>query len=167
MPKRLRLVPQHTTEELGRLYRQAHDPVARSHWQILWLVSRGQSAPTVAAAVGYSSRWVREIVGRYNRAGAAGVGDGRHANPGAAPLLDAAARAALDAALDAPPPDGGAWTGAKVAGWIAERLGRCVGRQRGLDYLRRLDRTPQMPRPRHADADPAAQAAFKQTSPGR
>lgn len=165
MPKQLRLAPHHPTEELGRLYRQARDPVARSHWHILWLVSRGQSAPAVAAAVGYSARWVREVVGRYNRAGDAAVGDGRHVNPGGAPLLDAAGRAALDAALDAPAADGGAWTGPKVAAWIAARTGRRVGRQRGLEYLRRLGRTPQVPRPRHADADPAAQAAFKQTSP--
>jgi len=167
MPKQLRLEPHHPTEELSRLYRQAHDPVARSHWHILWLVSQGQSAPTVAAAVGYSARWVREIVGRYNREGDTGVDDGRHTNPGAIPLLDAAARAPLDVALDALPADGGEWTGPKVAQWIAERTGRRVGRQRGLEYLRRLDRTPQVPRPRHALADPAAQAAFKQTSPDR
>ena len=44
-------------------------------------------------------------------------------------------------------------------------LGRPVAAQRGWEYLRSLDRTPQRPRPRHADADAAAQAAFKQTSP--
>ena len=167
MPKQLRLVPHHPTEELGRLYRQAHDPVARSHWQILWLVSQGHSAPRVAAATGYSARWVRTLVQRYNARGDAGVGDGRRANPGGAPLLDAAALADLDAALDALPPDGGLWNGRKVAAWIEARIGRRVGRQRGTEYLHRLDRTPQRPRPRHADADADAQAAFKQTSPLR
>ncbi len=47
-------MPHQTTEELGRLYRQVHDPVARSHGQILWLVSRGCPTADVAAAVGYS-----------------------------------------------------------------------------------------------------------------
>jgi transposase len=165
MPKQLRLAPHHTTEELGRLYRQAHDPVARSHWHILWRVSQGDSAPRVSATTGYSSRWVRTLVSRYNARGDAGVGDGRHANPGGAPLLDATALADLDRALDIPPPDGGLWNGRKVAAWIEARIGRQVGRQRGTEYLRRLDRTPQRPRPRHADADADEQAAFKQTSP--
>jgi transposase len=163
MPKQLRLLPHHTTEELGRLYRQAHEPVARSHGQILWLVSRGQSAPRVCAATGYSSRWVREIVRRYNARGAAGIGDGRHANPGGPPPLDVAALADLDRALDGPPPDGGLWNGRKVAAWIEARIGRRVGRQRGIDYLHRLNRSPQRPRPHHADADADEQAAFEQT----
>ena len=164
MARRLRWEPQHTTEELGRLYRQARDPVARSHWQILWLVSQGKRTAAVAEAVGYSVPWVRQVVRRYNAEGATGVGDGRHRNPGADPLLDAAAQADLSAALDAPHPDGDDWNSRTVARWIRERTGREVGKQRGWAYLRRLGRTPQRPRPHHADADGEAQATFKQTS---
>lgn len=165
MPKSLRFAPQHTTEELGRLYRQARDPVARSHWHILWLVGQGRRTAEVAAAVGYSVAWVRAVVHRYNAAGEAGVGDMRHANPGAAPLLSAAQQAALAAALDAPHPEGDEWNSRTVAAWITATTGRKVGKQRGWAYLRRLGRTSQRPRPRHADADAAAQVAFKQTSP--
>ncbi len=167
MARTLRVEPHHTTEELGRLYRQAHDPVARSHWHMLWLFRGGMPTAEVAAAVGYSVPWVREVVHRYNAQGAAGVGDGRHANPGAAPVLDAAQRTTLEAALDAPHPDGDEWNSRTVATWITTETGRRVGKQRGWEYLRRLGRTPQVPRPRHADADPAAQAAFKQTSKDR
>jgi transposase len=167
MTRSLRLTPHHTTEELGRLYRQAHDPVARSHWQILWLISRGRPTADVAATVGYSIPWVRTVVHRYNAAGAAGVGDGRHANPGKAPLLTAAQQLALDRALDAPHPDGEEWNSRTVAEWITAQTGQRVGKQRGWEYLRRLGRTSQHPRPRHRDADAAEQAAFKQTSPRR
>lgn len=104
-----------------------------------------------------------EVVRRYNRLGEAAAVDGRHTNPGAAPLLDAAQRHALDTALDAPPTEGGMWSGPRVAVWMTAVLGRGVAAQRGWEYLRGLDRTPQVPRPHHADADPAAQAAFKQT----
>lgn len=164
MARGLRWESHHTTEELRRLYRQAQDPVARSHWQILWLVSQHTPTAEVAKAVGYSVPWVRQIVHRYNRDGAAGVGDGRHTNPGAAPLLDAIAQADLDAALDAPHPDGDRWNTRTVAAWITARTGRPVGKQRGWAYLQRLDRSSQRPRPRHADADQEAQAAFKQSS---
>src|SRR5262249_49606298 len=34
--------------------------------------------------------------------------------------------------------DGGAWTGGKVAQWMAAKTGRPVHRQRGCEYLRRL-----------------------------
>src|SRR5262245_53282873 len=124
MARRLRLTPHHTTEELGRLYRQAHDPVARSHWQILWLVSRGRPTTDVAATVGYSIPWVRTVVHRYNAAGATGVGDGRHANPGKAPLLTPEQQAALDRALDAPHPDGDEWNSRTVAAWITAATGQ-------------------------------------------
>jgi transposase len=165
MPKTLRLIPHHPTEALERLYRQEHDPVARSHLQIVWLVSQRRRTADIAAATGYSPRWIQELTRRYNARGLAGLGDGRHTNPGGAFLLSPTQRAALDAALDLPPPDGGLWSGRKVAAWIAAETGQPVSPQRGWEYLRRLGRTPQVPRPTHALADADARAGFKQTSP--
>jgi transposase len=163
MSRRRTLSPHLTVPELAIQYRRARDPVARSHWQIIWLLAQGRSTAAVVAATGYSAGRISTIVGRYNAAGAAGVGDRRHANPGATPLLSAEHQDALRAALASAPPDGGLWTGPKVAAWMRECLGRPVAPQRGWDYLRRVGFTPQVPRPGHADADPVAQAAFKQT----
>ena len=73
-------------------------------------------------------------------------------------------RAALAAALTHAPPDGGVWTGPKAAAWMSEMLGHAVHPQRGWEALRRLGWTSKVPRPRHAKADPGAQAAFKKTS---
>jgi hypothetical protein len=49
-----------------------------------------------------------------------------------------------------------------VAAWLSERLGCQVGRHLGWRYLRRLGARWLTSRPRHAKADPQAQAEFKQ-----
>jgi transposase len=161
MPAFLVLPAHLPVAELERRYRQARDPVARSHWQIVWLLSSGHRAPEVAAVTGYSVNWVREIAGRYRRDGPAGLGDRRHHNPGGPALLDAAGRAALRDALGGPPPEGGVWTGRQVARWLSTYLARPVSPQRGWEYLTQAGFTPQQPRPTAVQVDPAAQAAFK------
>jgi transposase len=161
MARTLKLPAHLPVDELERRYRRARDPVERSHFQIVWLVATGTPTAEVARVTGYSVTWVREIAGRYRAGGPAALGDRRHANPGAAPLLDAAQRARLREALGGPAPDGGLWTGRKVAAWMGDMLDRPVGEQRGWEWLRRLGFTPQRPRPQETRADPDAQAAFK------
>jgi transposase len=165
MPKRLSIQPHLTLEALERRYRTAKDPVVRSHWQMVWLLVQGLPSAQVAAVTGYSANWLRTIAQRYNRDGPAALGDRRHRNPGSAGLLSAAQRTELARALDRPPPDGGLWTGPKVAAWMAATLGRPVHPQRGWEMLQRLGLRPKVPRPRHAKADPVAQAASKKSSP--
>ena len=160
-----RLPPHLPVAELERRYRGARDPVARSHWQIVWQLARGEPTAALARATGYSPNWVREGARRYREEGPAGLGDRRHGNPGAAPLLGAAGQAELRRALGGAAPDGGLWTGRKVAAWMAQRLGRPVAEQRGWEWLRRLGFTPQRPRPREARAGAEAQAAFKKGGP--
>jgi transposase len=161
MARTLKLPAHLPVDELERRYRRADDPVARSHFQIVWLLAGGMPTAEVARATGYSVTWIREIAGRYRTGGADALGDRRRANPGAPPLLAAEQQARLREALGGPAPDGGLWTGRKVAAWMGEELGRPVGEQRGWEWLRRLGFTPQRPRPRETGADPDAQAAFK------
>lgn len=149
--------------DLEQRYRKASDPVARSQWQILWLLARGLPTEEVARVTGYSLPWIRTIAHRYTAAGPTEVADHRHANPGAAPLLTAADQEDLRAALSAAAAGDGLWSGPQVAAWMAERLGHPVPAQRGWVWLRRLGFTPKVPRPRHALADREAQAAFKKT----
>jgi transposase len=125
---------------------------------MIWLLAQGRASEQVAVVTEYSVNWIRTLAGRYNQHGSRGLGDRRHHNPGATGLLSAAQRAALAAA------DGGVWTGPNVAAWMAATLGRPVHPQRGWEMLRRLGWTPQVPRPRHAKADPAAQAAVNKSS---
>jgi transposase len=161
MARRLSVPPHLTLSELEQRYRRAKDPVARSHWQIVWLLSSGTPTAEVARVTRYSVNWVREIARRYREEGPAGIGDRRHGNPGAAPLLAATQQEALRAALGGPAPGGGLWTGRWVAAWMSEALGRAVSVQRGWEWLRRLGYTPQRPRLRETRTDPEAQAVFK------
>ena len=155
-----------STEELGQRYRAARDRVERSHLQVVWLVRQGRSGREVARIMGYSERWVAEIVRRYDEDGPKGLADRRHGNAGARPLLDQAQREELIEALRGAPPQGGLWTGPKVAAWIAVATGQEIHPQRGWDYLRKLGFTLKRPRPRHAKADAEAQAAFKKGAAG-
>ena len=161
MPRYAAVAPHLPVTALADRYRHPRDPVERTRWHLLWLVADGRRLPEAAALVGYSPDWARAVVRRYNAAGPAGIVDGRHANPGATPLLSPALREELRGALGGPAPDGGLWTCAKVAAWMGDRLGRPVAEARGWEALRALGWTLQHPRPRAAAADPEAQAAFK------
>jgi transposase len=148
-------------------YRSERDGVRRAHLQVIWLLLSGEVGSAVARVTGFSVRWVEKLVARWNAEGPGGLGDRRRSN-GAAPVLDAAGLAALAAALEQEPADGGLWSGRKVAGWMSAYLGRPIDPKLGLDYLHRLGFSRQMPRPRHAKAaGPEAQEAFKKTSPPR
>ena len=145
-------------------YRKATDPVLRTHLLMVWRMSLGDSVGEVARMVGYSQKWVREVARRYEREGVEGLGDRRHANPGAKEraLLDEEGQAGLRAVLEGPPPGGGMWSGPKVARWIERRTGAGkVHAQRGWEYLRKARYSPQVPRPSNARADASEREAFK------
>jgi hypothetical protein len=90
MAGRLQLPCHLSLAELEQRYRRAMDPVARSQWQILWLLRSGMATAEVARVSGYSVNWVREIARRYREEGPTGIGDRRHGNPGGAPLRNGA-----------------------------------------------------------------------------
>ena len=164
MAKRVTVTTELTTEELHDRYRSATDAVERTHWHILWLMKEGHTPDEIASTLGYTARWVRTIVGRFNQAGEQAILDHRRTLPGARPLLSQEQQKELDQTLSQPPADGGLWSGPKVAAWMQERLGRPVDKRRGWDYLQRLDYSTRVPRPQHAQSDQAEQAAFKKTA---
>lgn len=164
MPKKLKLTEHLNIGELEVRYRGARDSVERSHYQIVWLLSQGKLTREAAEATGYSPQWIREIARRYNERGEAGLGDGRHGNPGGVEraLLTGEQKTELGRVLQSPPPDGGMWNSRKAAEWIAEKSGKGgVSAQRGWEYLRLLGYTPQVPRPAHAKADAVKQEEFR------
>src|SRR5919106_1453969 len=103
--RRLHLPPHLPVDELEHRYRRATDAVARSQWQMVWLLSGGTPTAEVARVPGYSVHWVRGVARRYRDDGPGGIGDRGHGNPGAPPLLDASHQAQLRAALGGPAPD--------------------------------------------------------------
>jgi len=110
----------------------------RRRWQVIGLLADSASQAEIVAATGYRPRTIRQIVQRYREYGPASLADGRQRNMGVAPILSEELRRELRQALQKRAPDGGVWTGPKVARWIAARTGKRVHRQRGWEYLRRL-----------------------------
>jgi transposase len=157
MPRHVTLRPHLPSDELERRYRSAHEPHERSWWQMLWLLSRGQSARQVAQSTGYSPYWIGQLAKRYNTEGPDGMRNrARLTSHRQAPLLSLEQQEELRQALTRPPPGGTPttrWSGRRVALWMSERVGRPVAVQRGYDYLQR-----------HVRADAAAQAQFKKSS---
>jgi len=166
MAKRVTVNTELTTEELHERYRSASDAVERTHWHILWLIKEGHTPEEVAFMLGYTARWIRTIVGRWNKAGEQAIHDHRRTLPGAPSLLNLEQQKELEQTLEQPPADGGLWSGPKVAAWMAERLGRPVDKRRGWDYLQRLGYSTRVPRPQHEQSDQATQQAFKKTPRG-
>lgn len=170
MARTLPLHPHLPAAELSRRARRAPNLVEARRWQLLALVADGKTVKDAAQLVGLYPPYARRVVHRYNHDGPTGVRDRRlHATPPVRPpLLSAEHLQELAEAVQGSAPGGGLWTGPLVARWIAEKTGRDhVAPQRGHDYLKRLRMSPQRPRPRHHDADPAAQAAFQESSPIR
>ena len=149
--------------------RACRHPVERPRWHALWLLARTDQprAPAeVADLVGLSAVTVREVLRRWNGHGPDGVADRRGGN-GAAPKLTARRRDALYAALRGRPPDGGLWTGPKVARYVRDRWRVAVRPETGWRWLRDLGFTLQVPRPSHPrSADRPARRAWKKTCGG-
>ncbi|MCL4276012.1 MAG: helix-turn-helix domain-containing protein, partial [Anaerolineales bacterium] len=163
------ITPHLSSSELEHRYETAAEPIAKSHFHALWLLSRGYDLDEVADLLSFSTRWVRSLIKRYNAGGPEQLGDQRVNNGTEATILTADALAALKECLQTPPDDGGQWTGPKIARWLARFHGlKSVHNQRGWDALTAIGWSIQQPRPRHpAAADAADRAGLKKTATGR
>ena len=167
MPKKIKIEAHLSSKELESRYRKARDPVARGHYQIIWLISQEKTTTQVMEATGYSRGWIQQIARRYNDGGLEALGDHPHRNPGAREraLLTKDQQEELARVLVKPPPDGGMWNSRKVGEWIEHESGKSVAnkKQRGWEYLRKLGNSPKVPRPHHDKANKHDQKAFKKT----
>ena len=152
--------------ELEARYETAADPVGKSHFHALWLLSSGYEVEEVAELLSFSTRWVRELIRRYNEGGPETLGDQRVHNGTKPTILTPVALAALKERIKTPPDDGGLWTGPKIARWLAKFHGlKTVHDQRGWDALIAIGYSIQQPRPRHPQAaTEQARAALKKNS---
>src|SRR5262245_15854935 len=102
--------PHLTATALEHGYESASEPIAKSHFHALWLLSRGYGIEEVAELLSFSTRWVRILIKRYNEGGPERLGDQRVNNGTEATILTSGALAALKERLQSPPDDGGQWT---------------------------------------------------------
>jgi transposase len=158
-----RIVGHLPVEELEARYRAAQDATEARHFQAIWLLAQGRTVLEVAEVLAFVPRWVEQLAARYNAFGPEALGDQRRRNGRAAGLLTEAVLAALAERVEAPPEDGGVWSGPKAAAWLARHLGlQNVHPQRGWEALKRIKWSVQAPRPQHPRAaTPEQRAAFK------
>ena len=152
---RLPIVAHLSPEEIARRYRTCRGGVEKTHWQIVWLLTRSQAPPTpaeVAARVGLTPAWVRTVLKRWNAEGPDGLADRRPARNGGRPKLSEEQQAALFETLQGRPTDGGLWTGPKVAAYVRDRWDVTVCPETGWRWLNRLGLSLQVPRPRNPGA---------------
>jgi len=151
---RLHLMPHLTYDQLTDRFRRCRDGRQKARWQALWLLRRPQgplSAAQAAAVVGLTADAVRKLVHRYNAAGPAAV-ERNAGGHGRAPRLSPAQQQQLKGELLGRAPDGGLWTGPKVAAFARARFGVQVRDQTGWVWLRKLGFRLKVPRPRHPRA---------------
>lgn len=164
MASRIELKPHLTTEELRKRYRSCAKPQEKARWHALYLIATGVVAAEAARRVGRASSWITSLARRYNRDGATAVTRKQSTKPSHRAAVDAELGKELDKALRSEAPDGGLWTGPKVAAWITDRNGRAVHATTGWRTLKRLGFSLQTPRPANRRrASAAEQAGFKKS----
>jgi transposase len=160
----MRVTPHHTAEQLATLIRTEPRAKVARRLTAVRLARLGHTAPDIAARVLLSDRQVRTWVARYNAGGTQALADrpGRGRRGPLAPDQEERLRDRLRAGpTDA---DGVcALRGADVRRILADEFGVLRSLQATYDLLHRLGFAPLRPRPRHPQADPAAQAAFKKS----
>src|SRR5829696_6996868 len=132
MPK-LTLMPHLTYEQLTQRFRRCPDGRQKARWQALWLLSRPQDPYACAA----TADAVRKLVKRYNKGGPDAV-ERNAGGQGRAPRLSDAQQEQLKGELLGRAPDGGLWTGPKLARRIAALTGRSMHKATGWEWLRKL-----------------------------
>ncbi len=140
MPPKAELQTHLTIDELKNRYRQAEDISEARRWQLLHLVAQDWTIKRAAQAVDLNYDYAKDIIRRYNHNGPDAVKNRQQRRQASArSLLTDEQQQELQQILQKPAPDGGDWSGPKVAQWIAEKTGRShVWPQRGWDYLKRL-----------------------------
>ncbi len=66
-----------SVSELEREYRVAKEATAARHYQAIWLLAKGHTVPAVAEMTSFGTRWLEQLLSRYNARGATALGDQR------------------------------------------------------------------------------------------
>ena len=153
--------------ELRREAARCRDARAARRMLALALVLEGGSRAEAARAAGMDRQTLRDWVHRYNAEGLAGLSDRRR--PGPRPRLSPEQEAELVTAVEqGPDPDRDGvvrWRRVDLRALIEARFAVRLHERTVGKVLRRLGFARLSVRPKHPEADEAAQAAFKKTSP--
>jgi transposase len=123
----------------------------------LWLLRAGRSVDETAALVGVHRRTVDRWVDWYRTGGLGGVLAHRQGGRGRARKLTVAQEAQVAAEVAT----GRFATATAIGAWIHTTFSADFRPGGVSSLLRRLRAKPKVPRPRHVQADPAAQEAWQ------
>lgn len=148
-----------TGDELYARYRTSTDVRARKRLHVLWLVRCGTSAREAARQAGVGERTAVRWLGWYRAGGLTAVLERvpGHGALGRAGQLTEEQKWAL--AQESA--QGRFRTYDEARSWVQEHYGVGYGYKGLYSLLRRLGVRPKVPRPQAAQADPAAQEAWK------
>ncbi len=148
----------HTEKTLKRKWQSATHHTEKVRWHGLYLLKKGVDPTIIASTLDRNMRWLRMIVLKFNAQGSAGVTDRRGSNGGHNKLLNKHQSQKLyDQIVMGVAPDGGLWTGPKIATWIAKEINKPVASSRGWKYTRQLGLSLVTQRPTHIAAASAQQ----------
>ena len=149
--------------ELRREAKRCRDAKAARRMLALALVLEGRSRAEAAQAAGMDRQTLRDWVHRYNAEGLDGLSDRRR--PGPRPRLSPELVTAVEQGPD-PDRDGVVrWRRVDLKALIEARFAVRLHERSVGKVLRRLGFTRLSVRPKHPEADEAAQEAFKKASP--
>jgi transposase len=133
------------------------------------LAREGQTAPQIAGTLGCALRPVQRWIERYNAGGSAALAEGKRS--GRPPRLGGDQEPAFRQRLEAGPTDadGGicAFHGQDLRRILETEFKVLLTLSAVYELLHRLGYSRLCPRPRHPEADPDAQAAFKKKRPSK
>jgi|TARA_B100000315_G_C14410808_1_gene510890 transposase len=159
--------PHHDLDELRRLDKSESQARRRLRLRTVILARQHKTAPQIVEALGLSRRTVQRIIERYNHQGLAVLDD--RPGRGRKSRVSATAAARLRERLDAGPTESDGvctFTGPAIAAILEREFGVLYSVNGVYELLHRLGYSWLTPRPRHEDADPQIQEAFKKTSAG-
>ena len=112
--------------DLEQRFRGCADPVEARHVQVIWLLAQGHTVGATSKVTALGTRWIQQLLERYNASGPYTLANGRRRNGLKPSLLTAEVLDAVRLRLAEPPPDGGLWSW----GWDYPDLdtaGECAG----------------------------------------
>jgi transposase len=153
-------------EDLERRIQNAKQPKLRQRLRIVYWARCGETAEQIVPRVGLSRRRVQEWVARYNAHGLEGLKD----LPGRGRKLPLAPQQVeqLKERLDEGPPKSDVvcvFTGPLIQQWIEQTFNKSLTLSATYYLLHAIGYSWLVPRPRHPQADPQKQEAFKKGTP--
>ena len=105
-----RVVDHLSVAELERRFRACPDPVEARHVQVIWLLAQGHTIGATSKVTTFGTRWIEQLLERYNASGPDALANGRRHNGLKPSLLTPDVLEVVRLRLAAPPPDGGRWS---------------------------------------------------------